>query len=83
MKPVLTPPLTRMRDKALERISAEIQDGLRHGHFEFAVTCEIIGQERRRLVLKAGKTYQFLIPKEECLGAARRAVDFLEGSDSK
>ena len=53
-------------DRALLRIAAEIVDGLRHGYFEFRLTCEVIGQGRRRLVLHAGKSYQFLIPALKC-----------------
>jgi hypothetical protein len=53
-------------DRALGRIAAEIAEGLRHGYFEFRVTCEVIGQGRRRLVLHAGKTYQFVIPVGDC-----------------
>src|SRR5437867_181992 len=36
------------RDRALSRIVAEIHDGLRHGFFEYVLTCEIVGHERRR-----------------------------------
>jgi hypothetical protein len=53
-------------DRALQRIVAEIVDGLRHGYFEFRVTCEVIGSGRRRVVLHAGKTYQFVIPAGGC-----------------
>jgi hypothetical protein len=53
-------------DRALRRIVAEITDGLRHGYFEFRVTCEVIGQGRRRLVLHSGKSYQLVIPSGEC-----------------
>jgi hypothetical protein len=57
-------------DRALRRVLAEIHDGLRHGYFEYGLTCEVIGQERRRLVLRAGKTYQFVIPADECTSNA-------------
>ena len=57
---------TTALDGALRRIAAEIVDGLRHGYFEFRVTCEVIGQGRRRLVLHAGKSYQFVIPVGDC-----------------
>ena len=60
-------------DHALRCIVAEIVDGLRHGYFEFRVTCEVIGQGRRRLVLHAGKTYQFVIPVGDC--------EHVDGSD--
>ena len=41
-------------DRVLRRIVAEIVDGLRHGYFDFRVTCEVIGQGRRRLVSMRG-----------------------------
>jgi hypothetical protein len=56
-------------DRALSRIVAEIHDGLRHGFFEYVVSCEIVGQDRRRLTLRAGKSYQFVIPKDECVSS--------------
>lgn len=57
---------TSAADRALHRIVAEILDGLRHGYFEFRVTCEVIGHGRRRLTLHAGKSHQFVIPSDEC-----------------
>ncbi len=54
------------RDRALNRILAELRAGLRHGYFEYTLTCEVIGRGRRRLVLRAGKHYQFVIAAEEC-----------------
>jgi hypothetical protein len=54
------------RRGALCRILAEIEAGLRHGFFEYTLTCEVIGHGRRRLVLHAGKSYQFLIPADDC-----------------
>ena len=53
-------------NRALRRVLAEIHDGLRHGHFEYVLTCDVIGQGRRRLVLRAGKSFQFVLPAEEC-----------------
>ena len=54
------------RDRALSRIVAEIHAGLRHGFFAYSLTCEVVGHGRRRLVLHAGKHYQFVIPGDEC-----------------
>jgi hypothetical protein len=53
-------------DRALRRIIAELHDGLRHGYFEYTITCEVVTQARRRLTLHAGKSYQFVIPAQEC-----------------
>jgi hypothetical protein len=69
-------------DQALNRVVGEIVEGLRHGHFEYVLTCEIVGQERRRLTLRAGKSYQFVIPKEDCVRSALPTADSRDGSDT-
>lgn len=69
-----SPTTTGALDRAVRRIIAELHDGLRHGFFEFRISCEIIGQERRRLTLHAGKSHQFVIAKEEV-----GAVDGVDG----
>jgi hypothetical protein len=46
------------------------------------VTCEVISQERRQVILKVGKSYQFVISKEDCLRSAAVETDSLEGSDT-
>jgi hypothetical protein len=53
-------------DGVLRRIVVEIVDGLRHGYFEFRLTCEVIGGGRRRVLLHAGKTYQFVLDAASC-----------------
>jgi hypothetical protein len=59
--------LTRSLDRALARLTTEIADGLRHGFFDYSIECEIGNREQRQLVLRAGKSYRFLIPKDECV----------------
>ena len=54
------------RHRALNRIIAEIDAGLRHGYFSFTVTCEVVDHRRRRVVLHAGRQYQFVIAAEQC-----------------
>jgi hypothetical protein len=56
-------------ERAMRRLMAELRDGLRHGFFEFTIRCETVSQGRRRLELRAGKSYQFVIPAEECESA--------------
>lgn len=63
-----------VRDRALSRILTEVDAGLRHGYFSFTLTCEVIGHGRRRLVLHAGKNYQFVIAAEEC-EETERSID--------
>ena len=67
-------------DRALSRLLTEIHEGLRHGYFEYVLTCEVIGQERRRLTLRAGKSHQFVIPKDECARSTVYRASH-EGSD--
>ena len=51
---------------AVQRVLNEIGTGLQHGYFEYTLTCEIVNQGKRKLVLRAGKHYQFLVAAEEC-----------------
>jgi hypothetical protein len=54
----------QLRD-ALERIEGLVVDGLRHGFFEYSLTCEIGKDGRRQLVIGAGKSHKFTIPESE------------------
>lgn len=51
--------------EALRRIEALVIDGLRHGHFEYTLACEIGSGGKRQLVIRAGKSHKFLIAPEE------------------
>jgi hypothetical protein len=51
-------------DQALERLTEEVRDGLRHGHFELTVVGEIVKGKKRGLTIKAGKSHRFTIPEE-------------------
>jgi hypothetical protein len=77
----LDSPGTNTAERALGRIVAEIRDGLRHGFFSFGLDCEVIGYEARRLTLRAGKSHQFVIPKEECVRSTEPQLDSCDGSD--
>lgn len=50
---------------ALLHLREVILDGLRHGFFDYAITCEVVKGSKRRLTIKAGKSYQFTIPEED------------------
>lgn len=51
--------------RARECLIRELDDGLRHGFFDLAVTCETVNGKKRRLTIKAGKNHRFTIPEEE------------------
>jgi len=54
-------------DQAMQRLVHEVKDGLRHGFFEYTLTCETVKSRKRRLTLKAGKSHQFTIPEDDLL----------------
>ena len=49
----------------MKKLESEIREGMRHGFFELFVACEVIPGGKRRLIIRAGKSYQFVIPEEE------------------
>ena len=51
--------------RALKKLEQIVIEGLRHGFFECTVACDIIKGEKRRLLIKAGVSHQFIIPMEE------------------
>jgi hypothetical protein len=51
--------------EALERIGQIVLDGLRHGHFRCSISSSIGKNNRRELVVEAGKSHKFTIPEEE------------------
>lgn len=57
--------LKRTSKEAMVKIEEEVTAGLRHGHFEIRLEGEIIAGKKRRLIIKAGKSHQFIINEEE------------------
>jgi hypothetical protein len=49
-----------LRD-ALELIEALLIEGVKHGHFDYSITCETGTNGRRLLIVKAGKSHKFSI----------------------
>jgi hypothetical protein len=46
---------------ALDLIEALMIEGLKHGHFDYSLTCELGTNGRRLLIVKAGKSHKFAI----------------------
>jgi hypothetical protein len=69
MRDVFAPPLQGDRHgrfrEALDRIEGLLVDGLRHGFFDYSITCEVGKDCRRELVVRAGKNHRFIIPKDD------------------
>lgn len=59
-----TPPVSDL-ERALDHVRDQLIDGLRHGFFEFTISCEVVKDHKRRLVIKAGKSEQFTISADE------------------
>ena len=54
----------QLRD-ALDELERQVMEGLRHGFFDYSITCQIVSGGKRQLVLRAGKSHQFTIPQDE------------------
>ncbi len=52
-------------DTAMQRVVAELREGLLHGFFDYSMSCEVVRGGKRRFTLRAGKSHRFVIPEEE------------------
>jgi hypothetical protein len=52
-------------DEACDRMTRELMDGVRHGFFEMTVAVETMASKKRRILIKAGKSHQFIVREEE------------------
>ena len=52
-------------DKALRRLEGLVEDGAKHGYFDYRIKCEIVNEAKRRLTIEAGKSYRFTITEDE------------------
>jgi len=50
---------------ALDLIGNLLVEGIRHGHFDYSITCETGTGGRRLLIIKAGKSYKFSIKEPD------------------
>lgn len=46
-------------------LSQKIRVGLRHGHFEYSISSEVINSRRRKVVVHAGTSHMFIIPEKD------------------
>jgi hypothetical protein len=67
--PESTAKLPRPNPRSVDRALSQLQDivlrGLEHGFFECSVSGEIIPGGKRRLLIKAGHSFQFVIAADE------------------
>jgi hypothetical protein len=50
--------------EACEQMARQLIDGVKHGFFEMTVEVETVQSKKRRITIKAGKSYQFVVPQE-------------------
>ena len=51
--------------EALNRLIDVVMDGLRHGFFDYSISCDVANQGKRQMVIRAGKSHKFTIPEED------------------
>ena len=51
--------------EALDRIRSLVVDGLKHGFFDYSISCEVGNKGKRQLVIRAGKSHKFTIPEDD------------------
>ncbi len=54
----------QMRE-ALDRLRSLVVDGLKHGFFDYSISCDVGKKGKRRLVIRAGKSHKFTIPEDD------------------
>ena len=59
------PDRLRPVDQALAKLGEIVWQGLEHGFFECTVIVESIQGQKRRLLIKAGNSFQFVIAADE------------------
>ena len=52
-------------DAAIKEIVELVRDGLRHGYFDYRISCEKGQKGKRHLIVWAGKSHKFTIPEDE------------------
>jgi hypothetical protein len=50
---------------ALDLIESLVVEGIKHGHFDYAVSCEMGTNGRRLLIVKAGKSHKFSLTEAD------------------
>ena len=51
--------------EALDYLEGLVLEGLKHGFFDYSIACEIANGGKRKLMIRAGKSYMFTIAEDE------------------
>jgi hypothetical protein len=58
-------PYSALVRSALDLIENLVVEGIKHGHFDYSITCETDTGGRRLLIVKAGKSHKFSITEPD------------------
>jgi hypothetical protein len=50
---------------ALDLVEVLLIEGIKHGHFDYSMTCETGTNGRRLLIVRAGKSHKFAIAEQD------------------
>jgi len=53
-------------ERAVAMLTRTLLEGLRHGYFEFTVSGEVIKGDKRRVLIKAGKSHAYIVDSRDC-----------------
>ena len=51
--------------KVFEQLANEIKSGVKHGFFEYQINCEVVKENKRKITIKTGKSYQYYISEDD------------------
>jgi len=51
--------------EAIDLLESLVVEGLKHGFFDYSIACGVAKGGKRQLVIRAGKSHKFTIPKGE------------------
>lgn len=51
--------------EAFDCLEGLVVEGLKHGFFDYSIACEIANGGKRKLMIRAGKSYIFTITEDE------------------
>ena len=51
--------------EALDRLHSLVVDGLKHGFYDYSISCEAGNKSKRQLVIRAGNSHKFTIPEDD------------------
>ncbi len=52
-------------EEFLAKVREELREGLMHGFYKCEIDCKIVKEQRREIVIRAGKTWKFYVTKED------------------